>query len=103
MLVFATICASKMFYGMPVAVGSFVCDILMFIIGITAYRRKWFDGQSLADRLDTPVTLLFMWTLVEGSFVALFSVLWVNNANFGWVICLFISAGIFNVDMNMAL
>ena len=104
MLLVRLIFAHDRFYGMPIIVGSFISDIFMFYIGILAYGKKWFDGRSLADKLDIPTKLLYTLTLVEGSFLALFAAaLREFGFNFGLVLGLFIVGGMFNVDMNLAL
>ena len=87
------------FLFIPVTVGSFVCDVAFFILGILAFRSDWLV-QPIRDQLDIPVWLLRVFVVVEGLaiYACWFFSIQFRELRYVWVIL----CGLFCVDMSLA-
>jgi len=95
---------TTMFFGMPINVASFLTYFFMFRIGVTAHQQEWFD-KSLADQIDVPARYLYIFASVEGCLLTAvsYSIEATRTVHFMLRLSIFILAGIFCVDMNLAL
>jgi len=100
MLIVAILTGVHTFYGMPIFIGSFVNDIVMFTAGITAKRYGVFD-RSIAEQLD--VSLICFRSIVAIEIAAMIFVGILLMWSPGWYLVFGLVAGPYCVDMNLAL
>eukprot|EP00814_Leptocylindrus_danicus_P000873 CAMPEP_0116032504 /NCGR_PEP_ID=MMETSP0321-20121206/18212_1 /TAXON_ID=163516 /ORGANISM="Leptocylindrus danicus var. danicus, Strain B650" /LENGTH=555 /DNA_ID=CAMNT_0003507959 /DNA_START=65 /DNA_END=1729 /DNA_ORIENTATION=- len=100
MLIVAVLTGVHTFYGMPIFIGSFVNDIVMFTAGITAKRYGVFD-RNIAEQLD--VSLICFRSIVAIEIAAMIFVGILLMWSPIWYLVLGLVAGPYCVDMNLAL
>ena len=87
------------FWGVPVTIGSFPCDVLMFGVGVIASQSKWLVS-SLRENIDISVPALRVIVILEGLALVVLHQLWEQDEAYG--IYLILAAGVFCVDMCLA-
>mmetsp|Transcript_6235 Transcript_6235/g.9100 ORF Transcript_6235/g.9100 Transcript_6235/m.9100 type:complete len:522 (-) Transcript_6235:281-1846(-) len=93
---------STWFYSMPIKIGSLVNNIFMFFVGVIAWEKNWFDGRAIADRLDVSSLFLGMTVFAESCVLGLLIAAF-DDESFAISFCIYVLAGLYNVDMNTIL
>lgn len=101
MFAVATLINFRAFMGMPITIGSLICNLLFFYLGTCSKRYGWLE-KSLREQLDIPVWLLRLSVVSEaGTMCAIsFPLEGENNA---WALLYIPVAGLFCVDMSLML
>jgi glucan biosynthesis protein C len=94
------VCAifGKVFYAMPVTIGSLPSDLLLFTVGVVAMRNHWLSSP-IEEQMDTSIWCLRVGILLEaGGMLALGS-----NLSKGLVfkVPFYLVAGFFCLDMSL--
>jgi len=100
MLIVAILTGVHTFYGMPIFIGSFVNDIVMFTAGITAKQYGVFD-RSIAEQLDVSLTCFRSIVAIEIAAMIIVGIFLMWSPI--WYLVLGLVAGPYCVDMNLAL
>jgi len=85
--------------GMPISIGSFTCDVMFFVMGIVARRNGWLISR-IRDQLDIPVWVLRFLVILEA--ILLLHLLSMAKSNIWIAVGFFCVAGLFCVDMSVA-
>lgn len=99
MLAVATLLDFQSFMGMPITIGSLVCDILFFYLGTCFKQHGWLE-KSLHEQIDVPVWLLRFGAILEAGTMCVLSSL-LENGHFAWALLYLPVAGLFCVDMSL--
>lgn len=90
---------AESFMGMPITIGSLICNLLFFYLGTCAKQHGWLE-QSLREQLDIPIWLLWLSVVFEAGIMCTFTFVWDNDSPLGGLLYI-PTAGLFCLDMSL--